>query len=112
MNINVGSIKKFNSLCSKFEVKRKFIIIDTDFEMEDRVSNIRNALKMHYLIPNSCIAFLPHDGLVKSVDLDYYLNTYGVDILYEVLEDAWIQRTIYRQNWTEKLKEIQKRLKN
>ena len=111
MNCNLGSIRKFNALCYRSQVKRKFIIIDTDLEMEDRVSNIKNALKIQANVPGSCIAFLPHDGLVKSVDLDYFLNTYGVDRLYEVLEDAWIQRNIYKQHWTQKLREIEQKQK-
>ena len=111
MNSNLGSVRKFNMLCLKEEVRRKFVIIDTDEEMEDRVSNIKNALKIQSVIPDSCIAFLPHDGLVKSVDLDYFLNTYGVDKLYEVLEDAWIQRNIYKQKWTKKLREIEQKQK-
>ncbi len=75
------------------DVKRLYIILDTDPGIQDEALRLQNSIKLFEVAPDiSSILYLPQDKEDECMDLDLYLSRYGSDELDYLLDTAWARR--------------------
>jgi len=110
MGCTTETLKNFRRLVDKFRCQRIFIIIDSDPYLESKISNIRQAIRIHCLFQNSVILFLPQDRPDLKMDLDTYLTKYSPQHLQELMEGTWAVRDTITRKWRERLVWLQSQI--
>jgi hypothetical protein len=92
----ISSTKFLNELKTilvQHDVKRSFIILDSDPGIENDWSKLQHALNLGLYLPNSCIVYLPQDSKEEKMDLDLFLSRHPIKDLTYLMEKNWINRS-------------------